>query len=136
MTDNKTAFDALFKQSKTLAESRKARGRKLKHRLLHRLIMTKRRTTIVGSLQRHHIAAPIITQVCGHCHEEQQIVGPMQVWSHSPLEGIDTAEITTTIRAKGMYELHKDIPLILYHTREAIAICAKCLMKDYAAQTD
>lgn len=136
MTDAKQQFDALFKESKTLSESRKARGRKLKHRLLHKTIMIKRRKTLVGSLERHHIAAPIITQICGHCHEEQDIVGTMQVWSHSPLDGIDTAEITATIRAKGMYELHKDLPLVVYHTRETIAICAKCLMIDYAAQTD
>lgn len=129
-------FKKLVAQGKTFAEAKKARTGKTALSILRTRLVNKRRKLVVGSLERHHRAATILTQVCGHCDGEQDIVECIHVWSHSPLKGIDVSEITATIRGKGMYDFHKDIPLVVVHARTSIAICASCLTKEYAAHVD
>ncbi len=128
-------FDRLVQESHTFAAARANRIVLTKRRILHTKLENKRREVIVGSLERHHRAALVVTQVCAECHGERDVVESIHVWSHSPLKGIDAAEITNTIRAKGTYDFNRDIPLCIHRTRTEIPVCADCLDKEYAAQS-
>lgn len=127
-------FKKLVKEGKTFAEAKEARTKKLSRRLLYDKLVNERRDLILGSLQRHHRAAQITTQICSYCAGEQDIVEFIHVWSHSPHNGIDTSEITTFIKGRQMYEIHDDLPLVIQRVRETIPICAACLAKDYDTQ--
>lgn len=136
MADLDKLFSKLKRESRTFAEAKKRRVKQTTHRLLTKKVLTQRRALIIGSLQRHHRTAHIVTQICGYCKGKQDIVESIQVWSQSPHDGVDATEITQTIRSHGMYEFSKDLPLVTYCSRTAIAICAKCLLEEYNAQSD
>ena len=119
----------LIKESNTFAEDKKRRARQTRHSILVTKLTTSRRKLILGSLHRHHREAQITVLVCGECGGETEVVDHVHVWSHSPHKGVDNKELTydNIHTAKGMYSLHKDIPLKVFRTRTWVAICAKCL---------
>jgi len=121
---------------KTMAESKKTRVRKTGQHILKDKLTEKRRKLIVGSLERHHRAVTITTQVCGHCQDKQELVSEIHIWSHSPFNGVDAAEITATIRSKAAYDFHRDIPLRIARQETYVPICASCIKEEYCAQQD
>ena len=121
---------------RTMHEAKKRRTDKIKVSLLHKTHHIRRDKLLAGSLVRHHMAAVIITDVCGMCDSEHNFVSEIKVWSHSPLKGIDTAQITGEVHGTGMYEFHSDLPLVLSHVQRHVATCPKCLIKNYNVQQD
>ena len=135
MTDSYDQILAdMIAKGKTMGEAKQRRTKQTAISIMRKKHIIDRDKIMNGSLTRHHMAAVIITNVCEMCESEHEIVSEIKVWSHSPLPGTDTAQITAEVCGSQMYEFHRDIPLKLSRHRRSIAICPDCLTRDYDAQ--
>lgn len=126
------ALNDLFKEAMTMAESRQRRTRKTSHSLLNmkRRVHSEHEKILVGSLTRHHIQAHVQIITCSKCGDIYKHVDFLHVWSHSPVKSNSSQRMTTEILSKGMYELHRDLPIHIVETKCFVPICVECLYID------